>query len=154
MSLALDYLSDYLERTKTTQADYAKSSGIDPSLFTKLVQKEVAMSGKNLPKLLRGIREDRERLDFLTAYLRDQIPADFADSITIHLNGQPAPDGGLMESGEEESLDAQIAQSFAALPSDLYRRRVIRFLNHLKKDGSLRDLFSRTVAYLEESDAR
>lgn len=150
MSLALEFLTDYLVRSKTTQADFAKAAGIDPSLFTKLVQEEVGLNSKNVPKLLRGIHNDGDRQDFLIKYLQEQIPADLSDSITVRVS-RPTT-GALEEDRSEESLDAQIVRAFAALPSELYRRRVVRFLLHLRKDASLRDLFSRTCGYLEEAD--
>lgn len=153
MSLALEFLDDYLKRTKTTQADFARAAGFDASLFTKLAQKEVSLSSKNVPKILRAISNDADRMRFLSKYLEDQIPGDFKESITVHFTGQAA--GLVMEAeAEEEPLDIQVTHAFNALPSDLYRRRLIRFLNHLKKDSGLRDLFTRTVAYLEESDTK
>jgi transcriptional regulator with XRE-family HTH domain len=154
MSLALEFISAYLARSEITQADFSKAAGIDASLFTKLAQKEVGLNAKNVPKLLRGFRTEEDRLEFLSKYLEEQIPADLSHAITIHSKKQNGGDGMLMEDGEETPLDVQLVQAFAALPSDLYRRRVIRFLNHLKKDASLRDLFTRTVAYLEEQDVK
>lgn len=152
MSLALEFLTDYLERTKTTQADFAKAAGVDPSLFTKLIQEEVGLNSKNVPKLLRGIHTEADRLEFLGKYLQEQIPDDLADGISVRISRAVPTGGALMEDAEEEPVDMQIMHAAAALPSDLYRRRLLRFLVHLRKDGGLRDLFTRTVAYLEESD--
>lgn len=152
MSLALDFLKEYLSRPDQTQADFAVAAGMTPPNVSDLLKGDVLLSDRNLPKILRGLRSERDRHDFLAAYLRDRVPADYADVISVHLK-QPAVTGGLlMEDGEGEPLDVQIVHAFAALPSDLYRRRVIRFLGHLKKDPGLRDLFTRTVFYLEEAD--
>lgn len=154
MSLAIEFLSAHLEQVQTTQADYAKAAGIDPSLFTKLVQGEVTLSSKNVPKLLRGIRGEQARLEFLVKYLEDQIPADFNGEISVRLTKAGSPVSLAQEVGDEAAVEDQMIHAFSALPSDLYRRRVVKFLNHLKKDASLRDLFNRTLAYLEESDLK
>lgn len=153
MSLALDYLREWLQRSECNQADFAKACGMTGANVTDILNGDVTVSARNLAKLLRGLRSEPERLDFLSAYLRDQVPSDYSDEINIRLR---VPNGplGVMDAGDEEPLDLQMAQGFAALPSDLYRRRVVRFLNHLKKDSGLRDLFTRTVAYLEESDSK
>ncbi len=152
MSLALDFLKEYLSRPGQTQTDFAMSAGMTPTNVTDLLKGDVAVSDRNLAKLIRGFRTEKDRHDFLTGYLRDRVPADYADVITVHLRSPEGRPGLVMEDPAEDSLELQLTQAFAALPSDLYRRRVIRFLNHLKKDGSLRDLFTRTVAYLEEAD--
>lgn len=152
MSLALEFLTDYLERTKTTQADFAKAAGVDPSLFTKLIQQEVGLNSKNVPKLLRGIHTEQDRLEFVGKYLQEQIPSDLSDGITIRVARSAAGLGVITEDPEEEPIDLQILHAAMSLPSDLYRRRLLRFICHLRKDAGLRDLFTRTVSYLEESD--
>lgn len=154
MSLALDFLKEYLNRPSQTQTDFAMAAGMTPTNVSDLLKGDVAISDRNLAKLIRGLRSEKDRHDFLTAYLRDRVPSDYADIITVHLRPPVVETGMVMEAGDDEPLDAQIIRAFASLPSDLYRRRVIRFLEHLKKDGSLRDLFTRLVAYLEEQDAK
>lgn len=151
MSLAVDFLREFFARRETSQTDFARAAGMTPTNVTDLLKGDVAISGRNLDKLLRGFRSEKDRRDFLTAYLRDQIPADYADDITIQLRA-PA-EGMVCEGGDErDTLDAQIMLGFAALPSDLFRRRLVNFVQHLRGDAQLRDLFARTVAYLEEED--
>lgn len=154
MSLATEFLSAYLEQSETTQAEYSKAAGIDPSLFTKLIQGEVALNVKNVPKLLRGLDSESAKIEFLSKYLEEQIPPEFAGSVTVMLNKLTAPSGTAMEDSEKDSMEIQLVLAFAALPSDLYRRRLIKFLAHLKVDAGLRDLFTRTVAYLDDSDSK
>lgn len=152
MSLALDFLSEYLASTGTTQVDYAKAAGIDPSLFSQIKTGDVTINGKNFPKLLRGLRDEPARLEFLNAHLRDQIPPDFAEKISVRITpSTKAP--GFPADDSEVSLEAQVMTRFADLPSDKHRRRVIRFLKHLKGDHTLQALFVKTVDYLEQADA-
>lgn len=152
MNLAHDYLREHLQGPDLTQADFAKAAGMTASNVSDLLKGDVSISDRNVGKLLRGFRTEKERHDFLVAYLRDQVPDDYSNSITILLKSELEPTG--LAEAKEPSIEVQLATAFAALPSDLYRRRLIRFLNHLKKDAALRDLFVRTVAYLEESDQK
>jgi transcriptional regulator with XRE-family HTH domain len=152
MSLALDFLKEYLSRPSQTQGDFAQAAGMTPPNVSDLLKGDVMISDRNLSKILRGLRSEKDRHDFLAAYLRDRIPTDYAEIVSVHLKPPADQRGLVMETGEGEPLELQAMQAFASLPSDLYRRRVIRFLSHLKKDAGLRDLFTRTVAYLEESD--
>lgn len=153
MSLALDFLSEHLAATGTTQADLAKAAGIDPSLFSQIKAGDVSINGKNFPKLMRGLRDDQARLEFLNAYLCDQIPQDYSDRISVRIT--PAtPNGGVTEEETEEPLESQLVTVFAKLPSDNHRRRLIRFVKHLNKDDSLRRFFVKTVDYLEEADLK
>lgn len=147
---ALSVLTDYLSESDTTQAEFAKAAGIDPSLFSQIKAGDVAISGKNLGKLLRGIREEPVRLDFLKAYLNEQIPDDYQTAITVSLVNAPSGRWSIAEESSEPSLAEQMAHAFEALPSDLLRRRAIHLLTCLRNDTDLRDLFNRTVAYLEE----
>lgn len=150
MSLALDFLKEYLSRSDVTQADYAKACGIDPSLFSQLKSGDVSVSSKNLPKLLRGLHTAKDRLDFLTSYLRDQVPNEYANMVAIQIGTGGESAWQVAESTDDSQLEPQALLAFAALPSRTYRLRIIRFLQTLRTDAKLRDLFGRTMAYLEE----
>lgn len=150
MSLAIDFLRGYFSRPDApSQADFAKASGMTGANVTDLLNAQVGISGRNVSKLLRGLGNDPDRLAFLAAYLRDEVPSDFADAIHIGVRTS-----GLEEPPEgEQSLQDDLLQAFAALPSDMHRRRTVKFLQHLRRDHGLRDLFARTCVYLEEADA-
>lgn len=151
MSLATDFLAEVFARKDYNQSDFARACGMTPTNVTDLLKGDVAISGRNLTKLLRGLRTEKDRLDFLTAYLCDQVPADYADEISIRLTAPAAACGMVMESSDPANeLEAQLILAFSALPSDLYRRRLLRLTQTLRKDADLRDLFARTMAYLEE----
>lgn len=147
MSLTVDFLREYFARPDVTQADYAKLAGIDPSLLTKLMQEEVLISSKNLRKLLRGFPHFTDRVAFLNAYLRDQLPGEYADAISIRL--VKTPESANEEGDQEESL----LQAFEALPSDAYKRRVIRFVRQLGRDAELRRYFAMTMRYVDDGIA-
>jgi transcriptional regulator with XRE-family HTH domain len=149
MSLAVDFLSEFFARGETTQTDFARAAGMTPTNVTDLLKGDVAISGRNLDKLLRGLRTEKDRKDFLTAFLRDQIPADYADDITIQLQAHKT-EGALEDPDDAGALEGQMILAFASLPSDLHRRRLVHFAQTLRGDAKLRDLFARTMAYLEE----
>lgn len=148
MSLALEFLSSFFEVPKNTRADFAKAAGIDASLVTNILQGDVQLSSKNIPKLLRGFRTDHERREFLAAYLKDQVPRDFADDIRIHLSHLASGEDANTAEDEAE-LQARLIRAWLDLPNAKYRRRVVNFLVDLRKDAALRDLFARTMAYRE-----
>lgn len=149
MSLTTDFLADYLIRSEQSQADFARAAGMTQPNFSEILNGSVEVSARNIGKLIRGFREEHERDAFIAAYLRDQIPAENADRITVHLS---TPTGVLEERPEADrmNIEVEMIAAFDALPSDLYRRRVVKFLNKLRKDEELRDLFRRTMEYLEE----
>lgn len=151
MSLALEFLAAYFEQPATTKADFAKSAGVDPSLISQLLVGAVQISTKNLPRLLNGFRTDLERREFLAAHLRDQVPVEFADDVIVHQTSAI-----LNEAAEGDAafkLEVHLVEAFGALPSEAYRRRVVRFLHHLRKDSALRDIFRRTMDYIDESSS-
>lgn len=150
MSLAIDFLTDFLERTDQKQADFARTAGMTQPNLNDILKGHVEVSSRNLAKLLRGIRADYERDAFIAAYLRDQIPGDMADRVHVHLT-RAKGEGMVMEEAEgADLLEANLAVAFAALPSDSYRKRVVRFLQQLRKDADLRDLFRRTMDYVDD----
>lgn len=148
MSLTVEFLKEYFARPDITQSDYAKTAGIDPSLLTKLMQEEVLVSSKNLKRLLRGFHEYSDKLAFLNAYLRDQVPDDFNDAISIRLIKAGTITGAADEFGESEEESA-LLQAFQSLPPG-YRPRIIRFTRQLARDGDLRRFFSMTMNYVDD----
>ena len=156
MSLAKDFLSDYLSRHDLTQVDYAKAAGMTQTNLSDILKGDVEVSSRNLAKLLRGMPDDHERDAFIAAHCRDQVPSDQAERVLIHVTKSAARSGTLMEDQASygATLQEELLTAFNELPSAAYQRRVIRLLRHLRKDADLRDLFSRTVAYLEDDDSK
>jgi predicted transcriptional regulator len=154
MGLATDYLSDYLQRLDLTQVDFAKAAGMTQTNLSDILKGDVEVSARNIGKLLRGLSDESERDAFIAAHLRDQIPEDQAERVVVHVSKPDDQRGGVMEDKPDNDtiIEAELVAAFAALPSSTYRKRVLRLLRHLRKDADLRDLFSRTVAYLEDSD--
>lgn len=154
MSLALDNLAEYLKRAAAsgdTKADFARASGVHPSLITNILDGDVALSGKNVPKILQGFRTKDDRLAFLLAYLHDEIPQEHANEISVQLAKSSTE--GLAESSIADAQEAQLLEAFFALPSDAYRRRVVTLVRALRSDAQLRDLFKSTVDYIQPDDA-
>lgn len=149
MSLATDFLADYIERSEQTQTDFARAAGMTPTNITEILKGTVNVSGRNLANLLRGIRDDHERDAFLAAYLRDNIPTDMADRVQVHLTRHRTGEA-VMEGDDRANLEAELVLAFATLPNETYRRRVVRFLQQLRRDAELRDLFRRTMEYVDD----
>jgi hypothetical protein len=153
MSHAIDFLGDYFESkpgepgTRNTKADFAKAAGIDPSLVTQILQSTVQLSSKNVQKLLLGFRSDQERREFLTAYLRDQVPPYLADDVHITIAHH-----AVSESSDSDA--AQMEISLIAAFNDLTRKSdrllAVRFLQQIRTDGDLRDLFRRAMRYIDD----
>lgn len=143
-NLALDYLREHL--ANKTQLAFAQAAGMTAQNIGDILRGDVAISDRNLPKLLRAFDEEAQRQEFLAAYLRDRVPNEYADVVQIVARG------AAVRESTSADVTADLLEAFTALPSDLYRRRVVRLLQQLRRDDALRDLFVRTVAYLEEAD--
>lgn len=142
MSFAIDYLEAHL--AQTSQAEFALRCGIDPSTLTKLLKGEVAISGKNVPKLLLGFSRKRQRQEFLTAYLRDEIPAEHSDEITISI-GIP---GALCESDIDEKIWVEALASVASQLPPHTQEQLYHLARALRHDASLRDVFKGIMRYV------
>lgn len=149
MSLATDFLTDYLGRTQMTASEFSRASGIPASNLSEIFKGDVEISGRNLGKFLRGIREEHERDGFLAAYLRGSIPEDQATRVLVHVKQDKR---AAVAEGSEASLEADLAAAFDQLPNDTYRRRVVRFLAQLRRDEELRELFRRTMDYVDDGN--
>lgn len=150
MSLATEFLIDYIERAEQTQADFARLAGMTPTNLTEILKGSVKIGARNIDGLLRAITSGAERARFIHAHLNDQIPSDLADSVTVHITQQAEP-GMVMEGGNEEAqLEAELIAAYRALTTLTYKRRVVRFLRQLKRDADLRDLFQRIMGYVDD----
>jgi hypothetical protein len=148
MNLALEFLKDYFEKPDAlNQGDFAKACGMSAANVSDLLSERISISSRNLNNLLRGFRDEGDQAAFLTAFLRDQVPVDFVDDVVIQ---HKKPSVLKEDSDAIVDTETEMIRAFSELPSDLFRRRVVIFLQHLRKDPDVRDLFTRTVAFLDK----
>ena len=100
------------------------------------------ISYRNLPRLLNGFESRSDKLEFLTAYLRDEVPADFEDDIVVGTRS-----GG--RKGKAEAREEEFAAAWRALPGARMQARILRLLRALRHDETLRDLFVRITDYMQ-----
>jgi transcriptional regulator with XRE-family HTH domain len=139
VSLSVAFLKDYFAARPGTQGEFAETAGIDPSLLSKLFVGQVSISAKNLPRLLAGLPTEGDKLRFLTAYLRDQIPTEHAHQVEIRVAGGPRPSVGEPE--------AELLAVLALLPPKT-RRDLALFARALREDAHLRTVFNNLLRYI------
>jgi hypothetical protein len=108
-----------------------------------LINGKIAVSEKNLARILHGFPDVQDQIGLLLAYLRGQVPASLRGAVTIEavgtqwlLNEAPAA-----------------ADPLAALPPKL-RDEIASISSRMAEDAQLRDLFGRTIRYLNGEDER
>lgn len=146
MSLAVDYLREYLSEPNTTQAEFARGCGMTAPNISDVLKGDVAISRRNVGKLLRGFPQNK-RLHFLQAYLHDEIPEEYADDVTIQISSRRSR--AQEECTLAEAVEAALVSAFRSLPSDTYRGRVLTLVRALRGDEKLRELLKLTVEYLQ-----
>ena len=153
MSLARDYLKDYLRRENCSQAEFARRCEMTPpnlsDVLSSNAENSVEISSRNVGKLVRGFAEEQDQLEFLAAYLRDEIPDGYADRVDVDVRNADA-----VREAAIEDPTAELLAGFAALPSKKLKRAVLSMLAHLRVDTEFRDLFLRTMSYLMTSEDR
>ncbi len=142
MKQARDFLQDFFsENPERTQAEFAKAAGMTGANLSDLLGGRVEISYRNLPRLLNGFESRSDKLEFLTAYLRDEVPADFEGDIVVAMKG-----GG--RKGKAAAREEEFAAAWRALPGAGMQARILQLLRALRNDEALRDLFVRITDYM------
>jgi transcriptional regulator with XRE-family HTH domain len=149
VSASLDFLHEYLKREDITQAAFADACGMAPSNLSAILNRDIAIGSDNIPRLMRGVRGHEAKLRLLATYLRDQVPREFSNEIAVHLGASGESASGLvMETTDSHSQTSALASAFRELPSEKLQDAVLSFVQQLRDDGELRDVFLRMTAYL------
>lgn len=149
--LAAEMLRSYLKDSGTSQADFAKAAGMDASTLTGILSLDISISAKNLPKLLRAFPVHNDKLSFLAAYLRDQVPSEHTDEVSIEVNPMRpgATSGALCEVDIDPArlfADAAIA-AIGQLPAQT-QEQLYHLAKALRQDADLRTVFQGIMRYV------
>lgn len=147
VSLALDFLRAHLEHQQISQAEFARRCDMTPANFSEVINGTVALSARNLERLLRGFKDEQDQLEFLAAYLRDEIPKEYADRIEVSSGKRSF----IVEEGA--AGDADLVANYSALPTKKLREAVQICLRQLRIDSEFRALFVQTMNYMIGDDA-
>jgi transcriptional regulator with XRE-family HTH domain len=128
-----------IQRRDSNRAALARACGLAPSTIGDLINGKIAVSEKNLARILHGFPDARDQVELLLAYLRGQVPSSLRGAVTI-------------EAADTQWLLSE-ADPLAALPPKL-RDEVASIARRMAEDAQLRDLFGRTVRYLDGEDER
>jgi len=126
-----------------TEPLLARACDLAPSTIGDLINGEIAVSEKNLARILHGFPDVRDQVDLLLAYLRGQVPSSLRGAVTI----EAADTQWLL--GEAPAA----SDPLVALPPKL-RDEVASIARRMAEDAQLRDLFGRTVRYLDGEEER
>jgi transcriptional regulator with XRE-family HTH domain len=132
-----------IQRRDSNRAALARACGLAPSTIGDLINGKIAVSEKNLARILHGFPDARDQVELLLAYLRGQVPSSLRGAVTIE-----AADTQWLLSEAPAAADP-----LAALPPKL-RDEVASIARRMAEDAQLRDLFGRTVRYLDGEDER
>jgi len=132
-----------IQRRDSNRAALARACGLAPSTIGDLINGKIAVSEKNLARILHGFPDARDQVELLLAYLRGQVPSSLRGAVTIEAAGTQ----WLL------SEAPAAADPLAALPPKL-RDEVASIARRMAEDAQLRDLFGRTVRYLDGEDER
>jgi hypothetical protein len=108
--------------------------------LSDLLAGHVAISYRNLPRLLNGFESRKDRLAFLVAHLRDMVPPDYEDDIVIKTKSRRM-------AGTPVSED-EITKAWQHLPGRELQTRIIRLLKALAEDEDFRELFMKMMDYV------
>lgn len=155
MSLAIAYLKAYFDRGDVTQADYAARCEVDAAHISKLLRGQVAISGRNLPKFIAGFSSEIDRFGFLVAYLRDQIPTEYAHKVTVtaDVRGSDTTVGKAAEFAESEVYTAALGHIASLLPTQI-QEKLYHLAKALRSDLELQDVFHAIMRYVPRDQPR
>lgn len=146
MSLAVDHLRDYLERENITQDEFGTACGYDASLVSNVLSGKVGISARNISRLLHGVNPPAEKLKFIAAYLRDQIPAEHVYQLSVNIESDESTDGTVQE--EPASVfDIALPHLIDELPLQT-KTLVYYFVKALRRDPQLRLVFEGVMRYV------
>lgn len=155
MNLAIEHLRDYLTREKISQRSYADACDYDASLVSDVLRGTLPVSARNLPKLLAGISTRKDKLNFLSAYLRDQIPPEHTNELGLQITDLGEPATPLVEEVAVDPstvLDEGIRHAVSQLPTQT-KAQVYRFVKALRVDPLLRNVFDGLMHYVPPTPA-
>ena len=132
-----------IQRRNSNRAALARACDLAPSTIGDLINGEIAVSEKNLARILHGFPDVRDQVDLLLAYLRGQVPSSLRGAVTI----EAADTQWLL--GEAPAA----SDPLVALPPKL-RDEVASIARRMAEDAQLRDLFGRTVRYVDGEEER
>lgn len=150
MSLAVEHLRDYLKRENLTQAEFAAACGYDASLVSNVLSRTptVGLSARNVARLLLGIKPVDEKLRFIAAYLRDQIPSEHVHQVNVVVE-TGAAEGPAGRSDEASVVSIVIGHLFDELPMQT-QTQVFHFVKALRRDPHLRKVFEGLMRYVPD----
>lgn len=152
MSRFTTTLARILEQRNLTKSDLARIIAVSPATVGDYLSEQIAVTAKNLPKILRGISEPADQVTLLLAHLEDQVPPDLQTAVTLEARA-PASRPGLAEEGRDASWQSTVIALLGELPSR-QRNDIVRLVVRLRDDTQLRDLLGRTLDYIGEEHAR
>lgn len=146
MSLAVEHLRDYLARENVTQADFGKACGYDASLVSNVLSGSVGISARNLDRLLSGVKPPTDKLRFIAAYLRDQVPAEHVHQVSVNVENDGSAANG--DATDEASLvSVAITHLLDELPMHT-KTQLFHFVKALRRDTQLRSVFEGLMRYV------
>ena len=152
VSASLSFLNEYLRREGVTQVAFAEACGMAASNLSAILNRDTAVSGENIQKLLKGIRSKEAKLRMLAAYLRDEIPREFADEIAIQLVNDIGSDVSLVMEAPRRDAASVLLSAFNELPTTTLKAQVSLLARRLRDDEELRDLFTRMMSYISDGE--
>ncbi len=149
MNLAADLLRDYLSANKITQGDYAASCNVDQSFVSQVLAGTIAISARNLSKLLEGLKTKEDKLRFLVAYLHDQVPSEHVHDLTIRAASESSRPYLVEEITPDPKhiFDSAILEVLAQLPTQT-KTQLYQFVQALRVDPALRSVFQAVMRYV------
>jgi transcriptional regulator with XRE-family HTH domain len=147
MSLAIEHLRDYLAREKVTQAEFAHACGYDASLVSNVLSGAIGISARNIERLLHGVQPTEDKLRFVAAYLRDQIPAEFVHQVSVAI--EPNSEVGTDGSNDADLASVAILHLAEELPMHT-KTQLFHFVKALRRDAQLRSVFEGLMRYVPD----
>lgn len=154
MNLAADLLRDYLSANKITQGDYAAACGVDQSFVSQVLTGTIAISARNLSKLLEGLKAKEDKLRFLISYLHDQVPTEHVHDLSIRSADASVAPFLVREAHVDPAtvFDDAIAQVLGQLPTQT-KTQLYQFIQALRVDPALRSVFHGIMRYVPVTGA-
>lgn len=127
------------------RSSLAKACGVVPSTIGDYISGKIEVTRKNLLRILTGIPEKNDRELLLRAYLEDQIPEEYRTVFGIERKN-----AGKAQAHGEALAAAEIIQGM----NGAMQKKLITLLRRIRDDAELRDLLSRTIAYIDGEETR
>lgn len=136
-----------------TQAEFAIACGMDASTITDVLSGNVRISSRNIEKLLHGLPARAEQLQFLAAYLRDEIPLDYANDISVGVEKSVAQkqEKSAAAYGADEG---DLLNAYRELSARKHRDLALSVIRQIRSDTELRNLISQVMEYADDSTTR